>query len=489
MKYAHPPAQSLAQRLSRALTSVVFSVWVLGTALVAWYVDYKVQENFDVELVESAHRQLYPALLDIQLQHPQLSIPAALAHVSTSLAQHDPQVMGELPGSDHSEPLLLQLRSATGQVLLRTKATPASPLSAPLQPGFFDTDDYRVFTMYDAQYQVWLQLADPLDERLATSQSIATGLGVVLLVMLPLMAWLITWVARRQLQSVANLQRQITSRSSSNLQPLVVDDMPSELQAVGEGVNQLLARLGEALNIERALAANAAHELRTPLAEVRLRLHTAVEQARAGGVAATDIHGVPLPEVRMALASLETLSHRTERLLQLSRAEGGDRASFAPVNLVQLAEQVAQEFWQKIGVQKRLDCLTPETQDAVWVWGDMDGLAIVLRNLIENALRHTKGAVELQVLAQPHAALLVRDAGPGLSPLELQKIQQRHARLESQHIGYGLGMSIVQTIAQKHGAALEFTSPPPAHAQGLQVALQFAHSAPAAAQLKPLPCA
>ena len=266
MKYAHPPAQSLAQRLSRALTSVVFSVWVLGTALVAWYVDYKVQENFDVELVESAHRQLYPALLDIQLQHPQLSIPAALAHVSTSLAQHDPQVMGELPGSDHSEPLLLQLRSATGQVLLRTKATPASPLAAPLQPGFFDTDDYRVFTMYDAQYQVWLQLADPLDERLATSQSIATGLGVVLLVMLPLMAWLITWVARRQLQSVANLQRQITSRSSSNLQPLVVDDMPSELQAVGEGVNQLLARLGEALNIERALAANAAHELRTPLA-------------------------------------------------------------------------------------------------------------------------------------------------------------------------------------------------------------------------------
>ncbi|MEG0414273.1 MAG: ATP-binding protein, partial [Comamonas sp.] len=110
------------------------------------------------------------------------------------------------------------------------------------------------------------------------------------------------------------------------------------------------------------------------------------------------------------------------------------------------------------------------------VWGDIDGLAIVLRNLIENALRHTQGAVVLQVQPAPHAALVVRDGGAGLSAEEIQKIQQRHARMDRQHIGYGLGMSIVKTIADKHGAALTFTSPPEGFERGLEVTLVFVHA-------------
>lgn len=463
--------QSLVQRLGRALTMAVLAIWLLSTALVAWFVDSQIQENFDVELVESAHRQLYPALLELQIAHPQLSIPAALAEV----AKGDPQVMGELPGSNHSEPLLLQLRSSAGQVLLRTKATPASPFAVPLRPGFVDTPDYRVFSLYDAEYRVWLQLADPLEERKEASQSTVIGLSLVLLVMLPVMAWLVTTVARRELRAVGVLQEQITARSGSNLQPLSVQGMPLELRTVGEGVNQLLERLSEALRVERSLAANAAHELRTPLAEVRLRLQTAIDTAKQGAQEQPSLHtpAVPLEEVRAALQSLEVLSHRTERLLQLSRAEGGDQAHFAQVNLVQLAEQVAQEFWQQSHAQKRLDCITPEAHDAVWVWGDIDSLAIVLRNLIDNALRHSAGAVVLEVRGTPDAVLMVRDSGAGLTPLQIQKIQQRHVRMDRQHIGYGLGMSIVKTIAAKHGAELVFTSPPMGMAHGLEVALHF----------------
>ena len=463
--------QSLVQRLGRALTMAVLAIWLLSTALVAWFVDSQIQENFDVELVESAHRQLYPALLELQIAHPQLSIPAALAEV----AKADPQVMGELPGSNHSEPLLLQLRSSAGQVLLRTKATPASPFAVPLRPGFVDTPDYRVFSLYDAEYRVWLQLADPLEERKEASQRTVLGLSLVLLVMLPVMAWLVTTVARRELRAVGVLQEQITARSGSNLQPLSVHGMPLELRTVGEGVNQLLERLSEALKVERSLAVNAAHELRTPLAEVRLRLQTAIDTATQGAQGQPSLHtpAVPLEEVCAALQSLEVLSHRTERLLQLSRAEGGDQAHFAQVNLVQLAEQVAQEFWQQSHAQKRLDCITPEAHDAVWVWGDIDSLAIVLRNLIDNALRYSTGAVVLEVRGTPDAVLMVRDSGAGLTPLQIQKIQQRHARMDRQHIGYGLGMSIVKTIAAKHDAELVFTSPPMGMAHGLEVALHF----------------
>lgn len=479
--------QSLVQRLSRTLTAAVLAVWLLSIALVGWYVDSQIQDNFDVELIESAHRQLYPALLELQLTNPQNNLETALQVA----AGGDPRVMGELPGSDHSEPLLLQLRNSDGKVLLRTKATPASPFAVPLEEGFYDTEDFRVFSLYDAQYHVWLQLADPVEERREASRRTVVGLAVVLLIMLPVMAWMVATVARRELRYVGQLQRQITARSGSNLQPLSVDGMPLELRVVGEGVNQLLERLGEALNVERSLAANAAHELRTPLAEVRLRLQTAIDQAQQHRGSDThpapgaEVEAVPLNEVKAVLHALEVMSHRAERLLQLSRAEGRDVAHFARVNLVQLAEQVAQEFWQQTYAHKRLDCLTPDAHEAVWVWGDLDGLAIVLRNLIENALRHSDGMVEVQVLPAPGAALLVRDSGAGLTAAQIQLIQRRHARMDRQHIGYGLGMSIVKTIADTHGAQLVFASPPPHAAHGLEVGLFFSAASNDAEEEKP----
>ena len=450
-------APSLASQLSRSLILVVSAVWLVGTLLVTWYVDLQIQHNFDEELIESTHRQLYPALLDLQL-HPQ----------TAQALEANPLVMQDIPGDSDAEPLLLQLRNPQGQVLLRSAATPASPFAVPLQAGFFDTPDYRVFSLYDRQHQVWLQLADPLEERKAASQRTLWGLVGVLLLILPILAWLIHWVAKYQLRNVHTLQQQITARSGSNLQPLQLQHLPRELQAVADGVNQLLERLGEALNAERSLAANAAHELRTPLAEVRLRLHTAIDQARSHE------RGVHLADVQASLQSLETLSHRTERLLQLSRAEGGDQAHFQKVDLVQLGEQMAQSFWtQSQSAQKRLDWLPPENHAPVLVHGDIDSLAIVLRNLIDNALHYTDAAVELQVCAAPCPVLIVRDHGMGLNAEQLATIRQRHARIASQHIGYGLGMSIVRTIADKHGAQLRLDSPPPGWAQGLEIRLQF----------------
>ena len=468
-------APSLAQQLSRTLTLAVMAVWLLGTALVAWYVDRQIQHNFDVELMESAHRQLYPALLD---WHQQVQVSASSS--ATTPSPSIPKVMGEVPNMGETEPLLLQLRDAQGQVLLRSQAAPAASFAIPLRAGYFDTPEFRVFSLYDAHNQLWLQLADPLSERNEASRRTVLGLSMLLVVMLPLLAWLTHRVATRALRQLQHLQQQMTDRSGSNLQPLATDHMPRELQAVGEGVNGLLSRLEEALNVERTLAANAAHELRTPLAEVRLRLHTVVDQALAQQVASPSAAPtkapamVPVYEVQSALQSLETLSHRTERLLQLSRAEGGDAAHFAPVDLVQLAQQVAQSFWQHPLAQKRLDWLPPEDADSVWVHGDIDSLAIVLRNLLDNALHHTAAPVELAVQALPQPALVVRDHGPGLTAAQQALMLERHARIASQHMGYGLGMSIVRTIADKHGATLVLTSPLPSGAQGLEVRLVFA---------------
>lgn len=447
---------SLASRLTHPLVTAVVLVWALSTALVVWYVDAQIQRNFDTELVESAYRQMYPATLDVARARRRGEVP----EVKTI-------IMGEVPGGKHGEPLLLQLRQRDGWMLLRSSGAPAIPFDAPLQEGFHNSNEHRIYTLSTPQGDLWLQLADPLAERSKASRRTLTGLALVLLMMLPVLGLLIRHIARKELRSLQWLQEQITDRSSSNLQPLVLEALPHELLQVGEGVNQLMERLHQALDVERALAANAAHELRTPLASVRLRLHTAIESARQ-----QQQDHIALADAQSALAALETLSHRTERLLQLSRAEAGNTARFHPVDLVQLATTLAQEFWPQPRAQRRLDWDPPEHAPAVWVLGDMDTLAIALRNLIDNALTYSDGEVSLSVHADP-PALAVRDHGPGLSTTQCSQILQRHVRADTRHVGYGLGMSIVRSIADKHGALLQLQSPPPGQSQGLEVRLVF----------------
>ena len=471
-------SSSLATRLTRPLMLAVVGVWLLCTALVAWYVDGQIQHNFDVELIESAHRQLYPALLDsglAQVAAEPSATPAGASSGASSDASNGaapdaaaPKVMGQVPGSAFSEPMLLQLRASTGAVLLRTPHAPAAGFAAPLEQGFHDSAEHRIYTLHEPGQGLWLQLADPLAERAQARQHTLSGLLLVLAVMLPLLVWLIHLIARRELRSLHWLQGQINQRSSANLQPLLLGDLPQELRLVGEDVNLLLQRLHHALDVERALAANAAHELRTPLAAVRLRLQTALDQAQAQGSAQ-----LPLAEVQLALTALQTLSHRTERLLQLSRAESDSAMlRFAPVDLLLLCDTLAQEFWQQPRAQKRLDwdrgALAP-----VWVQGDMDTLAIALRNLVDNALTYGSGQVQLLVQAAP-AALLVRNGGARLDGVQLQQLRQRHVRLSSEHMGYGLGLSIVASIAQRHQAQLLLESPIPGRDDGVQAQLLFA---------------
>ena len=451
---------SLARRLTRPLLIAVVTVWTLSTAMVAWYVDWKIQRNFDTELIESAHRQLYPALL-----HAQDSAPDGNADGSTTFTLED------VPGSASDEPLLLQLRDAQGRVLLRSKDAPSSPFDAPLQSGFHNSIEHRIYTLQSEPEGLWLQIADPLSERRKTSRDTLKGLIAVLLLMLPVLAALIHHIARRELRSVQWLEQQITTRSSSKLEPLALQGLPIELQRVANGMNELMEQLRQALDVERALAANAAHELRTPLAAVRLRLHTALEQARE-----QDAQHVEVGEMQAALTALETLSHRTERLLQLSRAEADTTARFHTIDLVQLCSTMAQEFWQQPRAQQRLDWMPPEHSAQVLVRGDMDTLAIALRNLIDNALTYSSGEVVLSVQPQP-PALVVRDSGPGLGTAQASELLQRHVRGNAQHVGYGLGMSIVQSIAHKHGARLELLSPPAGMPQGLEVRLEFAQAA------------
>lgn len=432
-------SESLAGHLTRTLIIWVGGVWLLSVMGVVWYVDREINHNFDNELAEISHRLFDFAARDLDREGQ----AQALAQ---PLVASDPLFSEDL--------VMFVVKDAEGHVLMHAAANDRKAFEVPLKPGFANTGAWRIYTVQHPTRPLYLQVADPLDERRDAVNSTLLGLIIPLAAGLPLLALVLRNIARKELRALQWLAGQIAERGGADLRPIPLPALPQELQSVGDDVNRLLERLSQALDVERALAANAAHEMRTPLASARLRLQTALD------------HGLRRDDVEAALNALRTLSHRTEKLLQLSRAESGASLSRQPLDLASLAGLVAQEFWREDEARARLD-LRIESTDVQPALGDVDALAIALRNLVENALHYGCGQpVVLEVMAP--CTLAVRDYGPGVSAEQLQTLHQRHVRHSAERAGYGLGLSIVHTIIDKHEARLELYSPPPGAASGLE---------------------
>ncbi len=433
---------SLAGRLTRTLILSVGAIWLLCVLAVVWYVDREISFNFDNELVEVSHR-----MFDIAVEQ----------YDSLSEGHVPAQALVAPPPLFIQDEVVYQMVDGGTRPLLRSSNARPDYFDVPLAPGFAVTPDWRIYTVRHPTRDLYLQVADPIAERREAVDRTLFGLMVPLATALPLLGLVLWRIARAELRPLQTLAQEIAQRGSTDLRPIELAGLPKELRSVSDDVNRLLERLAHALDVERALAANAAHELRTPLAAARLRLQTALD------------HGLARSDVEAALEALRQLSHRAEKLLQLSRAESAAALARRPVDLVKLAGTVAEEFWQDARAAQRLVLHLPEEALAP-AQGDVDALAIALRNLIENALRYAReGVVELEVAAP--ATLVVRDAGPGVPPEQLKALRERHVRQTDDRTGYGLGLSIVSTIAQQQGAALSLISPPPGRACGFEARL------------------
>ena len=439
--------ESLVDRLTRTVILWVGAAWLCSALGVVWYVDREINLNFDAEMIESAHR-----MVDIAVHDYDLALAA-----STGGTLPLP-LLGREPVID-DDPVVFQLVDADEHLLMRSREAPATNFPAAHRTGFGDTDVWRIYTVAHPTRPLYLHLADELSERRAHRYRTLLGLIVPMLAILPLLAWGLRRIARSELHVLQRLESQIAARGSADLSRIAVEDMPAELRSVGDHVNRLLERLGHALDTERALAANAAHELRTPLASVRLRLQTALDGALSQG------------DVQAALHGLADLSHRAEKLLQLSRAESAASLGRDSVDLVRVAALVVDTFWGT-GPDARRIQLTIDERGVRPARGDADAIAIALRNLVENALRYAPvGEIEVRVAAP--ATLVVRDEGPGATPAVLEEMRGRHVRRAGDMAGYGLGLSIVGSIVERHGAAFELSSPRPDGRAGLEARLVF----------------
>ena len=449
---------SLAQRLNQSLLLPLALIWVAAAAGSAWHVQAKVAAVLDTALIESGQRLLELSAHELS----EYNIPID----EMTLSQVSPPLpTGPIVQDDN---LMYQVISNRGHLLIRSADAPKLPMAVPPIDGFFDTLELRVYTLKHPVLPVLIHIASPRAYRQQLQISSVLWALLPLLAMLPLMAWMIHSITARALAPVRDLALQIRERTELDLRPVSLGTLPTELAPVGESTNYLMERLGNALNTERALAANAAHELRTPLATVRLRLQNALS------------HPLPVAareEVSFAVDALEQLSRRTDKLLQLSRAEAGAAMAREPVSLVRVAYEVVQQFWVTPGTLDRLRLSLPEDDDST-VQGDFDALAMALRNLIENALRHGGGS-RVTVSVEAPATLRVTDDGPGVTPEQLQLLRHRHVRHSHETSGYGLGMSIVTTLMERQRGELILASPPPGQLHGFQASLQLQRYTPA----------
>jgi two-component system sensor histidine kinase TctE len=304
----------------------------------------------------------------------------------------------------------------------------------------------------------WVQVAETMDKRSRLATEIIKGVILPQFVILPLAVLLVWFALARGIAPLNQLQQRIRQRESQDLSPIDEHDAPEEVAPLVRSINDLLARLGESMGSQKHFLADAAHQLKTPLAGLRTQAELAQRELDAGG----DPKSVKRSLQQIARSS-QRAAHMVNQLLSMARAEDVEQARRQQAyNLVRLATETVQDFVPK-AMDKRIDLgyEGPESGDEVpRLVGQPLLVREMIRNLVDNALQYTPehGTVTVRVMPDPFGQVMVlqvEDNGPGIPEAERELVFQPFYRALGTNVdGSGLGLAIVKEIADKHGAVL-----------------------------------
>ncbi|OGS92192.1 MAG: hypothetical protein A2Z95_00845 [Gallionellales bacterium GWA2_60_18] len=445
---------SLKQRLLVLAIATVAAVWLAASA----FTYFDAREEFDEVL--DAHLAQAAALLAAQASHE-------LDEIET---EHAPLL------HKYARRVAFQVWENGDQLRLHSANAPQRHL-ADKQHGFSDSTldghRWRVFSTWDETGEYLVQVAERADTREDVARGIAANLLKPLLFSLPLLA-LLLWVAvARGLQPLERLAREVEQRDAEALAPLDAAAVPREVLPLIERLNRLFVRIDEAMRRERRFTADAAHELRTPVAAIKAQ----AQVARAASGEEERLHALD-----NAILGCDRAAHLIDQLLTLARVDALDGSATGSCTLRDIAAgEIAAIAPSALVRGVRIELAEGE---AVTVNGNPELLRILMRNLIDNAVRHTPPgtAVRVSIARERDApSLSVSDDGPGIPQQEMARLTERFYRpADTQASGSGLGLSIVKRIAEVHGASLRFA--PESAGRGLRVTLSFPHQAARAAR-------
>lgn len=443
------PPRSIQTRLALAIGLGVTLIWIAAATVTATILRHEMDEVFDSALQETAQRLLPLAVLDIVERDEQ---DERSAQQLAMLRQHE-------------EHFTYVVRDAQDRVLIKSHAAVESVFPPFDGIGFRSTPTHRLYSESALRDTVTITVAEPLAQRAKVAREMQLGLGLPLLLVIPLSLATILGAVRLSFRPVRRLRDELATRGAQDLSPVRGADLPSEIGPIARAVNQLLGRLEAAFEAERSFASNAAHELRTPVAGAiaqaqRLRTETTDPKARTR---AADIE-----------ATLKRLIRLSEKLTQLARAEGGRLRTGRLADLRPILELVAADFDRSAGAGRLVLTLPvePVRSDI-----DPDAFGILSRNLIENAVKYGDPDTPVEILLSTGGLLSVSNDGPVVSPETLKTLTARFERGTASGDGSGLGLAIAQTIVDRADGSLTLHSPRLGHETGFNAVarLPIAH--------------
>ncbi|MEO8858803.1 MAG: ATP-binding protein [Burkholderiaceae bacterium] len=360
---------------------------------------------------------------------------------------------------------VIQIWGANGAKIFQSNPI-ALPSNAVL--GFSDvTLDGTRYRVYSVQtpFQT-IQIAQDMDGRQARARALAVRAMLPMALIAPLLMLVLWWVIRRSLAPLERTRQQVAVRAAEDLSPLPERELPDEVRPLVQEINLLFARLHTAFDAQTAFVANAAHELRSPLTALKL-------QAQA--LARTSDEGARTLAAARLNQGIERAIRLMNQLLVLARHESdvGPHAALQRVNLNDLVQQAVTDVLPQ--AQQRAIDLGVEPSAPSWAQGDADALLILLRNLLENAIKYTPNDGRIDVTVQGSdgvSGFTVEDSGPGIPDADLAHVFERFFRsAQASASGSGLGLAIARAIAERHHAVLTLSRS--ARLGGLRAELRF----------------
>jgi len=442
-----PPRRgaSLSRRLLVLTLAAVAVVWIGSSILAVARVRHETGEILDAHLVQAA------AMLHARIGDD----------IDAEELEHAPEL------HRYARRLAFQVWEDGRKLRVHSASAPDVRLS-PRDEGFTDVVSggrgWRVFSSLDRRGKVLVQVAEEARARDGIVGSVGGALLVPMLVGLPLLGALIWLALRSGMTPLVALGRDVARRDPDNLHALDAAAAPQEVEPLVAGLNDLFGRLRKSIDHERRFTADAAHELRTPLAAVRAQ----AEVALGSGAESERAHAL-----RQVVAGCDRAARLVDQMLVLARLDPQCALPGAvQFDLASVARDAVADV-APVGIARGVDVALDASPAPVL--GDPALVAILVRNLVDNALRHGPAGTAVDVGVRTTAGgveLVVVDRGPGIPRAERARLGERFHRVPGSIAGgSGLGLSIVRRIAELHGAVLAFSDPP--SGPGLVVNLRF----------------
>ena len=427
---------SLQGRLLLLVLSLVVIVWLV-TAVLTWFdARHELDELLDGHLAQAA------ALLVVQqaqkLEEGDNGVDAPTLH------RYAPKVAFQVFHDDK-----LALRSSNAPI------TPMIGTVKRFKSGFKTVQisgaAWRVYATYGAERDVQVYVGEQISSRNSIMWAVLRSTLWPMLVALPLLALAIWWAVYRGVRPIRQLGQVLASRQPQALDPVSLPNSPSEMAPMIAALNSLFERIRQLLESERRFTADAAHELRTPIAAIRVQAQVALGEAD---------DALRQHALQSTLEGCDRATRLVEQLLSLSRLEAVkdmDAPVMAMVDWGAVTQRVVAELAPKaIGKHQTLEF---DTEGPCNIPGDETLLAVLVRNLVDNAVRYSPPSARIKVAVQAHngqVALSVEDSGPGLGDADRKRLGERFFRVTgSFESGSGLGWSIVRRIAAVHWLTIQ----------------------------------